>query len=95
MEKERETSESDKDRQIRHQSKYIDDMTCMLAWQNHCLMQYSWSVFQMANYMSFQNSLNNQYQQMNSQQHQQPQRNNNPQPDVVQPPRRGIHTYHF
>jgi len=45
-------------------SKYVDDMTTYLAWQNQCLMQYSWTIFQMATMLSFQQNsmlINNQY----------------------------------
>ena len=57
-------------------SKYVDDMTTYLAWQNQCLMQYSWTIFQMATMMSFQQSsmmINNQYTTFLQQQQQQQQ----------------------
>ena len=36
-------------------SKYVDDMTTFLSWQNYCLTQYSWTMFQIANYQNMIN----------------------------------------
>ena len=42
-------------------SKYVDDMTTFLSWQNYCLTQYSWTMFQMANYQNMMNFQSAQY----------------------------------
>ena len=42
-------------------SKYVDDMTMFISWQNYCLTQYSWTMYQMANCQNLMNFQNAQY----------------------------------
>ena len=59
-------------------SKYVDDMTMFMSWQNYCLTQYSWTMFQMANYQNMMNFQNAQYyNHLLSTQNQQQNTNNN------------------
>lgn len=47
------TKENSNKVQIGRKSKYVDDMTLFMAWQNYQLINYSWSSYCYASFLNF------------------------------------------